>query len=583
MRFTGTDGARDGKATAFAATLTLLTDGYGAGKVEIDLAGLAQNRSELGEEPTVAQVVAAFGYGTDMAQGLLADGGRVETVGDEVLAPYLRALDATKPVEIIQIGSFLQQTNVARFGVHGLDGAAVTELFAQDDQQGQTVSPDGLVAGAGDTGSVARASFSAAAPFGLRIEVDGRPTFAAWSDPVANRADPTLGTLVGADRGHLIRLFEARDAGGALIAGTYIGIQDYAGGGNYDYNDHMFLIRNVAPHALTATEDANGDGALDALQRDADGDGLVAFFDPDDAASPVAQAPFNPTQTPWRVSAETGLFLDALKFDQGDPGEAWFDATPAKLGPASVRPDAQVDVASDGKAIGHVDDGEWVEYTISVDAAGQYDLSFFAATPWGGRAVAASFIQNGAVYESAVAATPRSDWTDYAQTAPTTVSLRAGEQVLRVSFEGEAQNLRALSLLPAGAQTVTVFAGGSGDAAGAPLFEVYADGALLGAREIFATQSMDEIRDDGVDYAAYVFAHAGPAPSRVEIRYLNDSAGAPGAEDLNLFVDKVVFGGRSYESETEGDFQHWADRVEVEGPREELYWNGVLSFEAGLA
>ncbi len=283
VRFTGSDPLDDNQAVLMKGTLTVETDSGLAPKV-VQLAGLAQNQSEQGEEPSVAQIVEAFGYTTDVAQGQLADGGRVEAVGDEVLLPYFDRLDGSKPVEVIQLAAFLNQGNVARLSAHGLSSEGLTELFAADDQQGQTVLPDGLVPGTGDTGGVARASFNPSAPFGLKVTVDGRPTYASWTDPEANRIDPKFGQLVADDRGHLIRFFEAKDAAGNVIPGTYIGIQDYPGAGNYDYNDHMFVIRNVKAHALTAQEDANGDGVNDALQRDADQDGTVAFFDADDGA-----------------------------------------------------------------------------------------------------------------------------------------------------------------------------------------------------------------------------------------------------------------------------------------------------------
>ncbi len=161
-----------------------------AGDQVIQLAGLAQFQSEGGEEPSVAQIVEAFGYSTDVAQGLLNNGGTVETVGDEVLLPYLQRLDGSQPIEVIQIAAFLQQTDVARLNVHDLQSSATTELFAQDDQQGQTVSPEGLVVGTGSTGGVASASIERDDPFGLYIAVDGKATFVSWSDPEANRLDP---------------------------------------------------------------------------------------------------------------------------------------------------------------------------------------------------------------------------------------------------------------------------------------------------------------------------------------------------------------------------------------------------------
>jgi len=280
VRFVGRDAVDNDQATLFRASLRLATNDPAQPPQLIQLAGLGQNRSELGEEPTVAQVVQAFGYGTNVAQAQLADGGLVETIGDEVLMPYLERLDPTRSVEVIQLAAFLQQGNVARLGFHGLGSSATTNLFANDDQQGQTVLPTGLVAGSGDTGGLARGTIASILPFGIHITVDGRPTFASWSDPNANDLDPQFGQLVAPGRGHLIRFFRAETASGQAIAGSYIGIQDYPGGGNFDYNDHMFLIRNVKPHVLTLAEDGNRDGVNDAVRRDSDGDGTVDFFDP---------------------------------------------------------------------------------------------------------------------------------------------------------------------------------------------------------------------------------------------------------------------------------------------------------------
>ena len=125
------------------------SDAFG-GPQTIQLAGLAQFQSEGGEEPTVAQIVEAFGYATDTGGAQLNNNGIVETLGDEVLMPYLERLDGSQPIEIIQIAAFLQQTNVARLSLHEIgSGATKTQLFAQDDQQGQTVLPDGLTTGRG--------------------------------------------------------------------------------------------------------------------------------------------------------------------------------------------------------------------------------------------------------------------------------------------------------------------------------------------------------------------------------------------------------------------------------------------------
>jgi hypothetical protein len=440
VTFAGSDptGA-DNMAELRNATLTVESDAFGAAPA-IRLAGLAQNQSESGEEPTVAQVVEAFGYGTDVQQGSLNGGGDVETIGDEVLMPYLERLDSSQPVEVINLAAFLQQTNVSRLHVHELDDDGLTQLFAGDDQQGQTVLPDGLVAGPGDTGSVGRASIDRDEPFGLKVTIDGRPTFAAWTDPDANVADPELGVN---DEGHYIRFFQAKDGNGDVIEGTYIGIQDYPGGGNFDYNDAMFLVRNVQPHTLTAANDADQNGVNDALETDADGDGLAAFFDGDDA--PSVQTAFG--GTPWAVDGDEVTVM-ASSFDEGGQGVAYNDDG-TKSGQQGVRPGTNVDISNGTGAVGYTNAGEWLEYTIDVAEAGQHRLVFNSSSPSNGRTLAASFAKDGSVYETATAQVPNTGaYTTYADTQAVTVDLEAGVQVLRVTFPINEQDLMSFTLAP---------------------------------------------------------------------------------------------------------------------------------------
>lgn len=273
VEFTGDDTARDGVAERYEATLVIGSNPIYGARHEIDLAGLAQNQSELQQEPTVEDIVWAFGFDTDVGQDELAVGGGLvrQASPDEVITPYFEALDPTRPVEVLQLASFLRQNDVARLSYHGLDSAALTNLYATDDQQGQTVSPEGLIAGAGSTGFVASSRFRPDAPFGFKLAIDDRPTFAAWSDPEINERDPAFAGVVDADSGHLMRFFVARTVNGTPIEGTYIGIQDYAGGGNFDYQDHVFLVRNVSPF--------DTGGVNPALVADADSDGIVDFFD----------------------------------------------------------------------------------------------------------------------------------------------------------------------------------------------------------------------------------------------------------------------------------------------------------------
>ncbi|WP_353475011.1 CBM35 domain-containing protein [Salipiger sp. H15] len=430
VTFIGIDPADDNQATAYEGTLTI---GSSAGTREIALAGLAQIQSEGGEEPTVAQIVQAFGYSTDVAQGLLSNGGIVETVGDEVLLPYLQRLDDSRPIEVIQLAAYLS-AGTSRLSLHDVSSGALTELYAQDDNQYQTLLPDGLVAGPGAQPGVARASIDRDGAFGLRVTVDGQPTYSAWSDPDANVADDTYG-ITPPNEGHYIRFFQAKDAAGNVIEGTFIGIQDYPGGSNFDYNDHMFLVTNVQGYDLSAAEDANADGINDALQTDSDGDGTPDFFDQDNTPAPV--------QTPYPGPAapvlEDSLTVLAANFDNGGQDVSWND-DPGRDGSHPLRADTDVELVGSSNDIGYVQPGEWVEYTIDVAQAGSYALSVNAKTPIGGNTVTAT-LEDGTPL--ATFALPDSNGsstsfngTVFAATAATTVTLGAGLQTLRFTFDG---------------------------------------------------------------------------------------------------------------------------------------------------
>uniref|UniRef100_UPI001CFCD7C2 carbohydrate-binding protein n=1 Tax=Alloyangia pacifica TaxID=311180 RepID=UPI001CFCD7C2 len=429
VSFIGVDPNDDNQATSYEGTLTI---GSSAGVREIALAGLAQIQSEGGEEPTVAQIVQAFGYSTDVAQGLLSNGGVVETVGDEVLLPYLQRLDDSKPVEVIQIAAYLS-AGVSRLSLHDVSNGALTELYAQDDNQYQTLLPDGLISGPGAQSGVARASIDRDDPFGLRVTVDGQPTFSAWSDPNANVADDTY-NISPPNEGHYIRFFEARDSAGNVIEGTYIGIQDYPGGSNFDYNDHMFIVTNVQGYTLSAAEDADADGVNDALVSDSDLDGTPDFFDADNSPAPVQQ----PYPGPAPVLDET-LTVVAANFDSGGQGISWND-DPGRDGSHPLRADTDVELVGATNDIGYVQPGEWVEYTIDVAQAGNYALSINAKTPIGGNSVIAT-LEDGtplatfALPDSNGSSTSFSG-TVFAPTAATTVALEAGLQTLRFTFEG---------------------------------------------------------------------------------------------------------------------------------------------------
>lgn len=129
-------------------------------------------------------------------------------------------------------------------------------------------------------------------------------------------------------------------------------------------------------------------------------------------------------------------------------------------------------------------------------------------------------------------------------------------------------------------QTLSVFAGGIGGVTRSPRFALRVDGVLIDSAEIADPQTRAEVRAGGYAVDRFDFEIADDASAGVvEIVFLNNSVDPVSGEDLALFVDAIELAGSRYESETDGFFT--ANRVGPgrDGPREELHWNGVLSFD----
>jgi hypothetical protein len=435
-------------ASLYESTLTIVSNDLDEGTKVIDLAGLAQGQSESGQEPTVQDIVNAFGFTTNVAEAQMNKGGLVEANGDEILAPYFVRASGGSPIQITQLAAYHTQGDVARLFIHDVDNRALTQVIAHDEQDGQTLLPRTLNGG----DQIARATINRDDPFGFFAEITTRQGYISWSDPDANLYEDTVdeignpGTNLNWDQndGHLIRVYVAKDKDGTVIPDTYIVIQDYAGV-NYDYNDNIFLVKNVKPYDPAGVEDADGNGRVD-IYDDADNDGVPNFLDPDQGGGgDPGQKAFNDTQTPWLV--DDAVTIDAWRYDSGGPGVAYQDSSETQLG-SNFRPGG-VDIVGNGAAIGWIENNEWVEYTITVEEAGVYDLTFlsaFGAT--GARSITAAFQQGGVFYEtsSAVTVPPTGGWTTFVPTSPTQVELQAGVQVLRVTFNGGAQDLKSITL-----------------------------------------------------------------------------------------------------------------------------------------
>ncbi|QKZ14410.1 carbohydrate-binding protein [Spirosoma sp. KUDC1026] len=139
----------------------------------------------------------------------------------------------------------------------------------------------------------------------------------------------------------------------------------------------------------------------------------------------------------------------------------WFEAQAPKPLPGKIEAEA-FDVATDvrpettadtggGKNLAYIDDGDWMDYNVTVAAAGQYTIKFRVANSWG----------NGLIELKSAAGTllgqvdvPKTgDWQSWT-TVTTTATLPAGNQLLRLYANRGAFNLNWFEAT-AGATPVT--------------------------------------------------------------------------------------------------------------------------------
>lgn len=228
------------------ATLTISSNDADEPNTNIALSGFWQEQSEHGDEPTLAELVRVLGYGTSIVTGnellnVPGDSGKVQRVGDELLSPYWRRADAARAVEVIELAAFHTHNTEAAFKWHYQGSSTTTTLFTHEAVDAQSLLPKvkGSSAVAAGVFKPTTQSGDTNPAFGFRV--DGE-----WSDPSKNPQEKS-----GGGYGHHVRFWIARDAQGNVIPSTYLMAMDY-NGINYDYDDNVYLIRNLRPAAANS-------------------------------------------------------------------------------------------------------------------------------------------------------------------------------------------------------------------------------------------------------------------------------------------------------------------------------------------
>ncbi|MFK5585125.1 OmpL47-type beta-barrel domain-containing protein [Serinicoccus sp. LYQ131] len=235
-------GVGSGQNTNFESAMLVRHNGSDGPTTTVELGAIWQSQSEGGNEPDVVEIIEAFGPGTTIVGPgqQLNNQGRLEAIGDEVLSATWKRLDTTKPATVRQLAAYHTCcSNTATFGTHpvGVRNTWQNQL-THNGQWAQTLRP--RIQGS-STNPAYRTFTPSQSTFSWRIDPES-------SDWTLNNTDPdSCGSgNAGCQLGHHVRIWPVEDRDGTAIPGSYFVVMDYSGI-NYDFNDNVYLVTNVAP------------------------------------------------------------------------------------------------------------------------------------------------------------------------------------------------------------------------------------------------------------------------------------------------------------------------------------------------
>lgn len=221
----------------------------------VELAGLNTPNYEGGYEPSVAEIARAFGWTLNVGTEKTSLGGSKSLLGDEVNSSYWVAADTSQKVEFWPLAVYKTRANYpfddvkfeAKAGSGGSSGLLYkfagrnnddNQPGSNDDSGGenQKLLPKIFVNNANKTPTATSVGFSPNSAFALR-----------------SAESSTDDSLNGTSQVHNFRIFAVRDPQGTVVPYTWFVIQDVGldpdptSGKNFDYNDHVYLLKNAKP------------------------------------------------------------------------------------------------------------------------------------------------------------------------------------------------------------------------------------------------------------------------------------------------------------------------------------------------
>ena len=156
------------------------------------------------------------------------------------------------------------------------------------------------------------------------------------------------------------------------------------------------------------------------------------------------QVPYSLQPTLIPGSFEAGHY-DRFEGGNGQ-GIAYQDMTPINIGDTRMNESVDVfDAGSEGHAIGWIGSGEWVEYTVDVQQAGLYSMSYRFASDNQSGGGPFGLSSDGQIVKSGVAVGYTNGWNSWSSQTVSNIPLKAGVQVLRIFFDHGEFNLGKLT------------------------------------------------------------------------------------------------------------------------------------------